>query len=210
MCNALLGLHTLTDCDSTSAFKRRGKKAGLQLLQSDSKFCVALARLGHLFSVPDDLFQLCEAFVCQLYGSKSEDVNKCQYELFSVKSAQGKSLPPMQDALRKHVQRANYQAGVWSRALQAKPDIPSPCDHGWELVDGKLSIQWMMQKPAPDNLLVLINCHCQTGCGSARCLCAREGMQCTDACSCADCENQYTSCTLEMDSEESDHEDTYF
>ena len=70
VCNALLGLHALTGCDSTSAFKRRGKKAGLQILQSESKFCVALARLGRLFSVPDDLFQLCETFVRQLYGSK--------------------------------------------------------------------------------------------------------------------------------------------
>ena len=81
---------------------------------------------------------------------------------------------------------------------------------GWELADGKLSIQGMTQKPAADNLLVLINWHCQTGCGSARCSCVREDMQGTDACSCADCENQYTSRTLETDSEGSDHEDTYF
>ena len=33
VCNALLGLHALTGCDTTSAFKRRGKKAGLQILQ---------------------------------------------------------------------------------------------------------------------------------------------------------------------------------
>ena len=85
----------------------------------------------------------------------------------SIKSAQGENLPPTQDALLEHVQRANYQAGVWSRALPAKPDIPSPCDHGWELVDGQLAVKWMTQKPAPDDLLVLVNCHCQTGCGSA-------------------------------------------
>ena len=31
VCGAILGLHALTACDTTSAFKRRGKKTGLKL-----------------------------------------------------------------------------------------------------------------------------------------------------------------------------------
>ena len=84
VCNAPLGLHALTGCDTTSAFKRRGKKAGLQILQSNPTFCGAIGRLGLTFHVPDDLFSFCEAFVCQLYGSKLKDINEFRYELFSV------------------------------------------------------------------------------------------------------------------------------
>ena len=71
------------------------------------------------------------------------------------------------------------------------------------------AVKWMTRKPAPDDLLVLVNCHCQTGCGAARCSCVREGMQCTDACGCQDCDNQPTPRTRETDSKGSD-DDTDF
>ena len=125
--------------------KGNEKKLDCNFCNQISSSVLSLARLGRLFSVPDDLFQLCEAFVCQLYRSKLEDVNKCRNKLFSVKSAPGESLPPTQYALRMHVQRANYQDAVWSRNLQAKPDILSLYHHGWKRVDGKLSMQWMTQ-----------------------------------------------------------------
>ena len=35
----------------------------------------------------------------------------------------------------------------------------------------------MTRKPAPDDLLVLVN-HCQTRCGFGRCPCVREEMPC--------------------------------
>ena len=112
VCDALSGLHALTGCDTTSAFNSRGKKTGLQLLQSNSQLCDGIQRLGGTFNVSDDLFTVCETFVCQLYGSKTNSINDCRYELFSVKGAQGDNLPPTQDALQMHVQRANYQAAV--------------------------------------------------------------------------------------------------
>ena len=182
VCDALLGLHALTGCDTTSAFKRRGKKTGLQLLQSNSQLCDGIQRLGGTFNVSDDLITVCETFVCQLYGSKTNSINDCRYELFSVKGAQGDNLPPTQDALQMHVQRANYQAAVWVRALQAKPVLPSPCGYGWEIANDQLTMKWMTRKPAPDDLLILVNCRCHTGCSSRRRSCVREGMPCTDAC----------------------------
>ena len=93
VCDALLGLHALTGCDTTSAFKRRGKKTGLQLLQSNSQLRDGIQRLSGTFNVSDDLFTVCETFVCQLYGSKTNSINDCRYDLFSVKGAQGDNLP---------------------------------------------------------------------------------------------------------------------
>ena len=107
---------------------------------------------------------------------------------------------------RMHVQRANYQAGIWLRSLEAKPNIPSPSGNGWHVVDGQLTAEWMTQKSAPDELLLLINCHCQKGCSSGRCSCVRAGMPCTDACSCEECNNHQRvySCDTDTDSDETD------
>ena len=149
------------------------------MLQSNSQLCDGIQRLGGTSNVSDDLFTVCKTFVCQLYGSKTNSSNDCRYKLFSVKGAQGDNLPPTQDALQIHVQRANYQAAVWVRALQAKPVVPSPCEYGWEIANDQLTIKWMTRKPAPDDLLVLVNCRCHTECSPRRCSCVREGMPCT-------------------------------
>ena len=65
----------------------------------------------------------------------------------SAAGCQSHQLPPTRDALRQHVRRANFQAGVWQRSLYAKADVPSPDGHGW-LVDekGKLAIFWMFKQ----------------------------------------------------------------
>ena len=100
-------------------------------------------------------------------------------------------MPPRQDALRQHVLRANYQAGVWQRALEREPAIPGPAGHGWSLTrDQELSFVWMTKAPAPDNLLLLISCQCQRGCDSNRCSCVHAGLRCTDAFRCDDCSNK--------------------
>ena len=122
---ALLGLHALTGCDSTSTFKRRGKKSALDLLKSchGQGFCIGLADLGKHFSVSETLHKLCEKFVCLLYrsGTLIEEVNKLRYQLFVTRATRSDQMPPTQDALRQHVLRANYQAGVWQRALEREP-----------------------------------------------------------------------------------------
>ena len=74
--------------------------------------------------------------------------------------------------------------------MEAKLAVPTPLNHGWQLADGVLTIEWLRQRPAPDELLLLVSCSCQSGCASNRCSCHRFGVQCTDACRCVDCENQ--------------------
>ena len=56
-------------------------------------------------------------------------------------------------------------------------------------MDSVLTIEWLRQRRAPDELLLLVRCSCQSGCASNRCSCC-SGMQCTDACRCDDCKNQ--------------------
>ena len=42
------------------------------------------------------------------------------------------NIPPMKEALRKHVKRAAFQAGhIWGQSQIPKPKVPSPHEWGW-------------------------------------------------------------------------------
>ena len=169
--DSLLGFHALTGCDTTSAFRRRGKKAAFDIFRDDQDgiLCRGLQRLGQELDVPDDVYAICETFVCRMYGCKtSNSVIDARYHLFSSRAISGENLPPTQDCLRKHIDRANYQALIWQCALEPRPSVPMPMGHGWYLKGESLEVTWMTQSPAPDELLLLVNCHCKTGCNSGR------------------------------------------
>ena len=72
MCSALLGVHALTGCDSTSAFVGKGKAAAFQLLSKSPQIQQNLSSLGVTFTVSEELHQHCEEFVCTLYGSRED------------------------------------------------------------------------------------------------------------------------------------------
>ena len=123
---------------------------------------------------------------------KHMSINELRNEMFCLKASQTYQLPPTQVALRKHILRANYQSAIWIRTLVAKPDLPSPDGHGWHVANGQLKVDWMDQQPAPNKLLEVVSCGCQTGCTSARCSCQRASLPCTDVCWCKNCENGRT------------------
>ena len=189
-----------------SAFKRRGKKSALNLVMAKPAIGNGLQHLGEDFVVTPNVHGVCGASVCQLYNSRElNDVNKVRYNRFTSKAATSDQLPPTKDALQLHVARANYQAVIWRRALEAKPNIPSPTTCGWIQSNGgeSLSVLWMQQQPAPEELLVLTNCNCRSGCSTGRCSCHKAGLVCTAACTCQDCEN----CTFSSESTASDPDD---
>ena len=123
--------------------------------------------------------------------------------MFCCKSSQTQKLPPTHDALAKHIRRANYQTGIWKRALNQRSSAPSPHSHGW-IVDGDtLSIDWMDLPPAPSALLELIVCSCSGYCNTGHCSCSRNDMPCTDACQCSlMCENHTLAPQLVGDEED--------
>ena len=181
----------MTGCDSTSAFVGRGKKAAFDLIASGGVWQQAMASLGQEVVVSEELYAQCERFVCALYGSKDAvDVNDLRYRQFCLQRMSAAHLPPTKDALRKHVMRANYQAAVWRWALEADPDIPPPHRNGWIVSADGIVVDWMDQKPAPEELLSLKQCGCKTGCSLRRCSCVKASLLCTDACSCGHCKNK--------------------
>ena len=113
-----------------------------------------------------------EAFTCNIYGSKASSVNKVRFlqaklkfqskssGLLSAKdNADLSLLPPCQTSLNLHMQRANYQALVWKKSLQAFPELPVPENHGWKMGEGQLLIDWgdEMFPQELENILITAN-----------------------------------------------------
>ena len=143
-----------------------------------------------LFEVSEQVLADAEAFICTLYGKPNfNDINELRYHFFCTRPGNTSQLPPCHDALKCHIMWATYQAAIWCRALETKPQVPSPDGHGWKMKDGTLAIHWMDQLPAPRALLELISCGCKTGCTTRRCSCRANDMLCTDACLCSKCDN---------------------
>ncbi|KAL8572154.1 hypothetical protein ACOMHN_057829 [Nucella lapillus] len=198
VCTALLGLHAYTGCDSVSSFAGKGKVAALKMLKSNENVQQAFSDLGKDWELSGELFKKLEQFTCKLYAPKqpTTGVNELRYQLLCAKNGDIEShqLPPCQDCLWKHAQRANYQAGLWRRCLENDPQAPDPVGSGWtvERADGKniLAIDWMNVQPAPDAVLELLACSCRKECTTEVCVCLMNGLKCTDMCKLQTCDNQ--------------------
>ena len=152
VCKALLGIHAVSGCDSTSAFVRKGKVKPLKLGKQE-EFLQAFLELGTDVSLCDALASKLEHFACKLYSAKNyTDINKLRYDTYKqrftstqVLSTEGMDLsllPPSRSSLVMHLQRANYQVMVWKKAHVQFPTTPSPIGHGWKLDEGQLVIDW--------------------------------------------------------------------
>ena len=202
VCDSLIGLHAFTGCDSVSCFAGKGKLIALKLLKKDPSN-QAFKQLGQCWELNDEIFEKLEQFTCAMYaGSRSNksrssaaggsSVNELRYQLFCAKRGEAESsqLPPCRDCLFLHAQRANFQAAIWRRCLEPKPNVPSPSEHGWTEEDGKLNILWMRSTPAPEVVLELLACKCSRVCKLPDCTCLVNGLTCTDMCKLQTCTNQ--------------------
>ena len=120
-----------------------------------------------------ELFEKLEQFTYAMYAASRSNksrssiagdnsVNELRYQLFCAKRAAAESsqLPPCIDCLFLHTERANFQAAIWGRCLEAKPNVPMPNEHGWTEEDSKLNILWMCSASAPEAVLKLLVCKC--------------------------------------------------
>ena len=217
-CQGILGLHIFTGCDSVSAFKGKGKIKPLGLMLESDTFCSAFMALGCTWEVSDDILPAIEKFVCTLYGQKdSPCVNVARYNLFRLTCKSDQALPPNQDCLKHHLNRANYQTAIHRRCLEQYIHAPSPVGHGWKMENGQLSYKWMSDSPAPPAVLKNVHCRCRKGGCKGACSCAKGGLPCTELCQCVPdlCENQASkkavatesdSDTSESDSDISDED----
>jgi hypothetical protein len=141
ICESLIGFHSLTGCDFTSSFYRKGKKKPFEILTSDvdDKYVSAVQSLNTM----DVDYENVTAFVCRVYGQKKHhDIDEARFESFlkmtggktltKVKKVNCASLPPCARSLQKHIQRANYVSMMWHNSDKAQPTSYSPIDFGWQ------------------------------------------------------------------------------
>lgn len=128
------------------------------------------------------------------------DINVFRYHRFCASHGkiEGHKLLPCADCLYKHCQRACYQAGIWKRALETNPEVPSPIGRGWTLNEsGTLTVDWMDGKPAPDAVLELMACSCTRVCKAPKCKCIVNGFPCTHMCKLPSCSNMKANYELD-------------
>ena len=142
---ALLGLHTLTGCDFTSCFFRKGKVKPFQRLVANPDHTRALiSHSSDYVDVPGNT-----TFVCSLYGFGTSDINEARYKSFMRTSKGGDaaplaglkkincaSLPPCSKTLDQHIKRAQFVAKMWKMADKAEPLYgENATDSGWKEID---------------------------------------------------------------------------
>ena len=202
-CDMIIGFHAFTGCDSVSSFYGKGKRKTWKVLSSHPNGRDAFKTLGDAVHPTEELCQMLIEYVCALYGhERMKCVNEVRYSMFCLGSFSDESLPPTQDCLKKHIERAAYQAFIWKQCLLAEAAPPSPVGNGWEIRDGELRHHWMTTNVAPDQLLEFVNCGCKKGCNTQRCSCLKAALRCTELCKCTNCKNT-------TDSTSDDEDDLY-
>jgi len=167
-CDALIGHHAFTRCDTASAFKGIGKIKPIQLLQKTPRYQELFQDLGKSWNVSEDLCLGLEKFVCQMYkqkATKTTELDTLRHTMLMEKceSADGKldpkktinlsSLPPPRVCLIGHIKRTNYQVGIWKRSLEQNPSIPAAVDdNGWVMVGESIEPKWCEGEILPASL----------------------------------------------------------
>ena len=89
------------------------------------------------------------------------------------------ALPPTTANTKYHCLKVYFQILEWKGCTNEV----IPLDWGWKRCDGKLMPVLTNLPLAPDELLKMIRCNCQTHCYSMRCRCRKYNLKCSPACS---------------------------
>ena len=155
----ILGYHSLTGCDTTSAFSGRGKRSSWKIYMQHPELLQGVGRDGPA--------ELAEEFVCRLYGSQtpSRGLDCARSAIFQKGQIALEMLPPTRDAFSLHLKRSNYQAKIWLQADKSTLEVGSPCEsQGWRATDDGLCVVWTHLPPIPQACVELVACGCKTKC----------------------------------------------
>jgi len=179
--SALPALHAFTGCDTVRAFVGKGKVRPLKLMQGSTKNIQTFKQLGVVAdTLPSDVMEGLENFVCYLYGSpKANSTSAVRYQLFQswfgamatemfpsgcMSGIDISLLPPCRSALKWHCLRANYQTFIWTHSHIRDPALPLQTTCGWKLGDDKkLEIEWNTDSIMPQALIDILEEQSATG-----------------------------------------------
>ncbi|XP_068756859.1 uncharacterized protein [Montipora capricornis] len=189
-CRALPFFHAFTGCDTMSAFLGKGKKSAWEAWKAYPEATEAFRFVNDSPFIPLEIntpvFDVLQRFVVILYDrtSLATDVNTARRELFTKKNRALENIPPTEDALLNHSNRALYQASIWT-SLDEQQFYPSPSDFGWKMENNRWRPRWTVLPEASKACNELLKCGCKKGCKSGRCKCFKANLPCTELCSCS-------------------------
>jgi len=177
---ALLFLHSLSGCDTTSRPYGIGKVTVL------TKYA-ALQKSTSIFMSPysskNDIEKAGEDALLVIYGcTASTSLSSARVAKFQMKvmTSAGyvppEKLPPTNDAAAFHSHRTYHQVQGWCG------NNISPEDWGWIASSTGLVPIKMTLPAAPECLLKIIRCNCGGKCSNKACTCCKNGLKCTPAC----------------------------
>lgn len=188
-CKALPFFHAVTGADESSSLHGVGKKKFWEAWKFMPEITQVFAKMGTVAGVKAKLtepdFNLLQRYINISYRRSSPyvEVNHARQAMF----AEGVSIencPPSEGALKQHVLRAILLSVKWHKALELKPDLPSPSEWGWTKdKNGTWIPHWSDDPIVADTLQELIRCGCQKRC-SGNCTCCQFGLPCTPLCGC--------------------------
>ncbi|KAJ8347042.1 hypothetical protein SKAU_G00284430 [Synaphobranchus kaupii] len=119
-------------------FYGHGKKKVLEKVTTNPEARELLGRVGQNLELEDGVRAEMKAFVLSIIYAESADVTCGQARASKWHKLKTKStipLPPDDDSLNLHIERANFIA--YCQLHYNLFEHPSPIGHGWELVNGK-------------------------------------------------------------------------
>ena len=87
-------------------------------------------------------FNILETFFA-VYGGGAENINDQREKIFCYHNSNPELIPPTQNALFHHCQRALYQASVWVSANRSEMKAADPLEFGWKELEKRLVRLWM-------------------------------------------------------------------
>ena len=166
-CKALPGYHAFTGCDYTASFFGKGKVRPYKQMLKHAFALEAFGFLGESVTVPSEVRNALQRFVCIMYGlPKLSSVDQAREMIFDkkyapanknqpfekIKKVDASSLPPCLNTLVEKINRSNYIAYMWKRANHSDPHTPDPEECGWIKIESKYQLNWYVGNQIPDNL----------------------------------------------------------
>ena len=166
-CHALPGFHAFTGCDYTASFFWKGKVRPYKQMLKHPFALEAFGFLGESVTVPMEVSNAIQRFVCIMYGQQNLlFVDKAREMMFDnkyaptnrdqpfdkIKKVEASSLPPCFSTLLEKIRRSNYVAYMWKRANLSDPRLPDPEESGWVKKDSKYQLNWYTGNQLPSNL----------------------------------------------------------
>ena len=207
ICKAILLIHALLGCDTTSRMFSIGKQVALQKFRKTEKLRNEISTFTDPTSKQEDVVKAGEKLMVTIYGGKDDiTLDRLRYEKFHQKLASSsiaiarETINPTSSAASFHSLRVYHQVECWA----SREDL-EPTHWGWKVRKGKIYPIYTNKKAAPQSLLKVIRCGCKGDCNKNQCTCRRHNIECSIMCkechgiSCFNCRRVLETVATEQD-----------